>query len=251
MRNKFLFSLFMLSLAGAGVVGCDDDEPLATRDASVTDTAATDTAKPDAGVTTDTGTPTPDVAADTAKPDAAADMATTPDAVVVDVAAEVKADTTTSPDTTVPQLDGAVDTAPDAAAVDTAPDTVVVADVAPDVTTPTDLAPMLINGCTSFEDGTVSPSDRYINWGVGNGVPAMFATQDERCLTVKVGQMVTFGGDFLNHPFAAAGGDSPAIPDRLTGTVQEDYVVTFSTVGTFGYKCNTHPVMTGAIHVIP
>ena len=244
----------MLSLAGAGV-GCDDDEPLAPKDAAADAVVVTDTgAKPDAAVVMDTATSTPDAVVDTAtpKPDTTMDTVTpTPD-----VAPEVKVDmTTTTPDAgmdTVPALDGATDASdagPDTATPDTAPDAVVV-DTAPDTIIPADTAPKLINGCVTFQDGTLMAGDRYIDWGTGTGTPALFPALAERCLTVKVGQTVKFGGDFTAHPLAAAGGgDTPAIPSKSSG--QEDYEVPFNTVGTFGYTCTVHASMTGAIHVIP
>lgn len=105
-----------------------------------------------------------------------------------------------------------------------------------------------INGCTDFEDGTTGASDmsRYID--LGGSLPVA----DQRCLRVKQGQTVIFGGFFMTHPLVAAGGDSPAIAAR-TGTIAtaEDYEVTFSTVGTFGFTCSAHPAEAGAIHVIP
>jgi hypothetical protein len=239
MRKKLLLSLFMATLAGAGV-GCDDDEPLTPKDAGAD-------AKVDAPPA-DTGTPI-----DVGKPDATADGGTT------DTAGDAKVDTT-------PTIDGSVDTKVDAtpdatidAAVDAVTDTAPSVDVTPDAvdtaplvdTGPLDTAPLLLNGCVDFQDGTIGalPGDnRFIEWGD----PTTYLTKPERCLEVKAGQSVIFHGDFTAHPLSAQGGDAPAIVSKLTSAGIEAYEVTFPTVGTFGYKCNVHPLtMNGAIHVIP
>jgi hypothetical protein len=247
MYKKVLLSLFMASLAGAGV-SCDDDEPLATKDATA-DTGPADAGKDAVTPVVDTGTPNPDAA----KPDATADTSAdakadggipdaTADVPKVDATVDAVVDTAPIVDTAPP-----VDTAP---IIDTAPvvDTAPIVDTAPVVDT---LGPTAINGCTNFADGTVMMSDRYINWGVSDGTPAGFPTLAERCLEVKVGQAVTFGGDFTNHPLAPFNGDSPNPIAAHTGSTQEDYTVTFTAVGTFGYHCTVHAPMMGAVHVIP
>jgi plastocyanin len=117
-------------------------------------------------------------------------------------------------------------------------------DLAPDLVTGPDVAPTAVNGCTSFEDESVPGADGYINWK--NPLAAK-----EKCIQVKVGQDVTFGTtNFSVHPLSPSGGDAGnPIQPQTTGTA--DYVVSFPTPGVFGFKCNVHAVMTGAIKVVP
>jgi hypothetical protein len=238
----------MASLAGASV-GCDDDEPLYTKDAS-TDTAVVPDAAKDAVIAVDTSTPTPDTAKVDATPDTSADAKADggiPDATSDTAKADATVDATPPVDTGGTPDAAPVDTASDTVVVDTAPPVV---DTAPDTILPTDLAPMLINGCTVFQDGTAGAlpgANRYIEWED----PTTFAAKGERCLEIKVGQSVVFHGDFNMHPLAASGGDAPAIASKASSTGSEEYEVTFPAVGTFGYKCTIHAPMTGAIHVIP
>jgi hypothetical protein len=238
MHKKVLVSLFSISLA-AMAAGCDDDEPLAPKDGAAADTIVpADTAKPD------TVSPSADAPIDMPK----ADATTTPDATADTTTPKPDAGPDATVDVGVPHIDagdGGADTSPDAT-VDTAADATV--DTAPDGAT-ADTAPLLINMCTTFQDGSPSMSDRYIPWGT----PGTFLTGvAERCLQIKVGQAVTFQGDFTAHPLAAEGGDAPAIPGKTSSTGMEDYEVTFNTVGTFGFKCTVHPTqMMGAIHVVP
>lgn len=70
-------------------------------------------------------------------------------------------------------------------------------------------------------------------------------------MRVRVGQSVTFEGNFSTHPLGGAGGDTP---NPIRGDVPvgvEEYMVTFEAEGTFGYECLTHSTMRGAISVVP
>jgi plastocyanin len=155
----------------------------------------------------------PDTATD-GPADVAADMA-------VDMAVDVAADKT--PDTTV---DLAPDTTPD-----------VMADATPDTTAG------VVNGCIIFTDRTAAAADRTLTWDL------TIATSAERCITVKVGQVVAWAGAFATHPLTASGGDTPnPVPNYGSGV---HGTVTFNAAGTFGYKCTVHATMTGAVQVVP
>ena len=71
------------------------------------------------------------------------------------------------------------------------------------------------------------------------------------CLTIKVGQKVTFAGNFFEHPLEPKDGElvTPIPPATDTGA---RLTVTFPNPGTFGFQCKTHPMeMFGAIQVVP
>jgi plastocyanin len=103
-------------------------------------------------------------------------------------------------------------------------------------------------GCTTFEDHTASGDPRTITFGgtAGNAyVP--------KCMQVKVGQTVTFSGDFSFHPLQPACG--PAIPS-VSPVSATEATVTFDTAGNYGYFCTRHGTaagtgMAGAIEVVP
>ena len=69
------------------------------------------------------------------------------------------------------------------------------------------------------------------------------------CAKTKVGDTVTFAGDFTIHPLAPLGGDTPSfIKATSTGSTAE-FVPT--TPGTYGFVCSAHPgIMFGAIQVV-
>jgi plastocyanin len=108
-------------------------------------------------------------------------------------------------------------------------------------------ADAVVNGCTKFEDESGAGAQAFIDWK--NPL-----TSTQKCVQIKAGQTVTFGpaagSDFAMHPLRASGGDTPN-PIQPKDTGDADYVVTFPNVGIYGFKCNVHPVMTGAIKVIP
>jgi plastocyanin len=67
-------------------------------------------------------------------------------------------------------------------------------------------------------------------------------------MSIKVGQTVTWNGDFTDHPLEPTTDDNP-ITDVLSGTTA---TTTFPAAGTFGYDCAMHPsMMFGAIQVVP
>jgi plastocyanin len=69
------------------------------------------------------------------------------------------------------------------------------------------------------------------------------------CAKTKVGDTVTFAGDFTIHPLVPLGGDTPSfIKATSTGSTVE-FVPT--TPGTYGFACSAHPgIMFGAIQVV-
>jgi hypothetical protein len=229
MNQKSLLAAVFVSTLALTSVACDDDS------------------KPGRDAGRDTGMDrTPDTTTE-----AGADR--TPDTNITDVAADKAPDTTTPdagidlpPDTGTP-VDAAADMAVDGAA-DSTPDTT--ADLPPDTTpdvsddTTADVMPTALNGCLAFEDRTAPLADRALNF-VG-----ALANQAERCMKVKAGTSVCFStSSFATHPLIPFGGDTPnPIPSKSEGT---DICVGFLTPGLFGYKCNVHPTMTGAIWVVP
>lgn len=110
--------------------------------------------------------------------------------------------------------------------------------------------PATLNGCTSFADRSADGASRVVEWNT-----TLFQ-REERCMQIKKGQKVTFAadangatpGDFTMHPLSARGGDSPNPVD--TALDQATGEVTFAAAGDFGYVCDIHPAMIGAIKVI-
>jgi plastocyanin len=104
-------------------------------------------------------------------------------------------------------------------------------------TTPTDGGTGTVNGCSTFADQTASGG--AITWDF---------TVTPKCVKVKVGQSVTWTGDFATHPLAGFNGDTPnPIVTGSGGTSK----ITFPTAGTFGFHCQVHPSMLGAVQVVP
>ena len=106
-----------------------------------------------------------------------------------------------------------------------------------------------VNGCTGFVDRSGASDTRAITWDIN-------VTQTpERCMQIKVGQTVkwtsdgaTTPADFTMHPLSQQGGDKPnpvLDVDEATGDV------TFTASGTYGFVCGIHPLMVGAIKVVP
>jgi plastocyanin len=110
----------------------------------------------------------------------------------------------------------------------------------------------VVNGCTGgdYGDHTTEPSTT-VKWD--ESIEKSF----DRCIRVKVGQSVSYEGDFSKHPMEASGGDSESpfkdIAERVTnaGTPQEAVAFKFTKTGVFGYKCTKHPSMAGAVLVVP
>jgi plastocyanin len=112
-----------------------------------------------------------------------------------------------------------------------------------------DAGPPLVNGCAvadfAASDHTAASDPRAIGFPQGIA-PGPYTPS---CMTVRVGQSVTWTGDFTAHPLESFGGDamSPITPMTM-GTMAS---VTFATPGVFGFHCANHPsTMLGAIKVI-
>jgi hypothetical protein len=98
-----------------------------------------------------------------------------------------------------------------------------------------------VNDCSTFEDRTATTSSRTMPWSLP------LASAADRCMQIKVGQTVTFSGDFTSHPIRASGGDSPNPISNIPKTTGE---VTFDDTGVYGFQCELHPEMRGAIKVV-
>jgi plastocyanin len=79
------------------------------------------------------------------------------------------------------------------------------------------------------------------------GVTIVSRAYQPPALTIEAGQTVTWTNrGFTPHTVTALGGDFSS--GRLN--VGESFKVTFSTPGTFAYKCEIHPSMRGAVTVL-
>jgi plastocyanin len=106
------------------------------------------------------------------------------------------------------------------------------------------VCPSTYADCASFTDGTASSP--------GPVVAFQNFAYDPKCLKVKVGQPVTFQGDFSVHPLRQSCGPAPV----LTGGTGTQSTFTFSVAGFYGYYCLDHgsstgQAMAGAILVVP
>ncbi len=69
------------------------------------------------------------------------------------------------------------------------------------------------------------------------------------CAKTKVGDTVTFAGDFTIHPLVPVGGDTPSFIKATSTGSSVQFVPT--TPGTYGFACSAHPgIMFGAIQVV-
>ena len=109
------------------------------------------------------------------------------------------------------------------------------------------LAP--INGCSTFTDRSNAADTRSITWDLS------VASTPNHCMLVKVGQSVTWLGNFTSHPLGPLGG---ATPNPITGSGattndagQSSATIAFPSAGDYGYVCGIHASMTGAIRVVP
>jgi plastocyanin len=102
-------------------------------------------------------------------------------------------------------------------------------------------APEPVNGCTTFEDRTAEGANRTLTWDFS------ITTSPDRCIRIKAGQTVTWEGSLEAHPLLPSGGDSPSPVSGVDTTTGE---VTFPSAGTFGYVCDVHPAMLGAVEVV-
>jgi plastocyanin len=128
----------------------------------------------------------------------------------------------TSTTTTPTDAGTGVDTGPTATATSTA-----------------DASVDLINGCTSLTDNTAAGvAAPGLNWGL------TVSADVNRCSKIKVGQSVSWTGDFGQHPLAphdSTGGstaNSPITNGSTTG--QGTVTIAFPTAGTYGYWCTVH-----------
>jgi plastocyanin len=102
--------------------------------------------------------------------------------------------------------------------------------------------------------GSPAPADTVdscapADFVAANQVDWTFAVSP-RCLQIKAGQTVTWNGSFTTHPLLADEGDTPN-PISTADTSGPSATVTFPTAGTFGFKCEVHASMTGAVLVTP
>ncbi len=109
-----------------------------------------------------------------------------------------------------------------------------------------------VNECVNFVDQTAENADREIIWDEA------VATDSKRCMRIKVGQSVTFRGNFTTHPLKGQNGDFPNPFGEVFNQIvdagvigQERTPVNFATPGIFGFTCSSHNSMMGAIMVIP
>jgi hypothetical protein len=107
-----------------------------------------------------------------------------------------------------------------------------------------ELAPLALNGCnqpSDYEDLTAPSADRIIDWTFGA----------QNCSKIRVGQSVTWSGNFTTHPLEPWQGDAANPIESYTGGAS-DHAVVFDVSGTFGYRCAVHTTtMFGAIWVVP
>ncbi len=115
------------------------------------------------------------------------------------------------------------------------------------------------NGCTAaqFVDRTAASASRVVGYGGASG--STLFSYSPKCITVAVGQTVTFTGgtssNFGVHPLgpgingdATAGTAGNPVPRMATGS---DVTVTFTAAGTFPYVCEAHAAagMVGVVRV--
>ncbi len=100
-------------------------------------------------------------------------------------------------------------------------------------------------GCASFVDATAAAADRTVHF--------QDYSYDPKCLMVRVGQIVTFSGDFIRHPLTPSCGPELLLEYRDTATAAS---FEMDAVGIYGYHCLDHgdpqgDAMSGAIQVVP
>jgi plastocyanin len=108
--------------------------------------------------------------------------------------------------------------------------------------------PTPLNGCTAAgaSDRTAAGASRLI----------MFVGEDyvPHCMKIKVGQSVTWSGDFGFHPLrpGTLAAEQPGNPIPATSS-GSSLTVMFPDAGDFGFYCNVHGPsgMVGAIFVVP
>jgi plastocyanin len=122
----------------------------------------------------------------------------------------------------------------------------------------------LVESGTSSIRCTQADFDKAAGAGGGDftsfpGVDISFPTGNtpmqytNHCAKVKVGSTVTFSGSFANHPLGPSAG-SPAntpIPSQSDDTDGGTLSFTVPNAGTFGFECQFHASMFGALEVVP
>jgi plastocyanin len=98
----------------------------------------------------------------------------------------------------------------------------------------------VVNGCSSFVDHTAPADPRTIVWDY------TIQSNPSHCTKVSAGQSVTWVGNLSDHPLLPQGGDSPSPIASADGGM-----ATFPEAGAFGFVCQNHAFMTGAILVVP
>jgi plastocyanin len=116
-----------------------------------------------------------------------------------------------------------------------------------DASMPTTDAGPPLNGCTTYVDHTAD-KEVDLQWDFG------IAQRPDHCSQIKVGSVVKWTGDFGTHPLDALGGDTPnpiagAFMDA-GGTGTTSIFIAFPNAGKFGYHCDVHATMLGAIEVV-
>ena len=108
---------------------------------------------------------------------------------------------------------------------------------------PAEAAGPVVDSCqdASYLDRTAPDADRLFLWDFP------FAGDPERCIRIRVGQSVQWQGNFADHPLQTDEGDpnNPIANYEATAGL-----VKFDQVGVFGYRCNFHFAMRGAIQVV-
>lgn len=101
-----------------------------------------------------------------------------------------------------------------------------------------------VNHCVDFTDRTGESAERQIAWNFD------VTSDEERCMEIRVGQSVTWRGNFVFHPLAGIGGSTPT-PILRKSDGSGAHAVLFSDEGTFGFICEAHVEMRGAVRVLP
>ena len=166
--------------------------------------------------------------------------------------------TTPLPPAPVPPTDAAIDhSVADTSAPDTsAPDANVPDANAPDTSVPE------LNGCgpAEFADADYSDPDasRVIDFPDssvptapdGALIPLAYSPS---CMTIKAGESITWVGNFDVHVLGADD-NKPNNPIPLSfrdAAADGSLSITFYEAGTFGYECQQHAIMRGAVNVKP
>lgn len=113
-----------------------------------------------------------------------------------------------------------------------------------DAATGADASAPVVQNCLTFTDRSTVDADRTLAWNFDLGA------LPERCMQIAVGQSVTWSGAFRWHPLSALGGD---LPSPIPGAYPDegDHSLTFPVPGTYGFICEVHTEMRGAIRVVP